>query len=434
MSFDGAIPTGFKQTEIGQIPEDWKLCRLVDIARLNAPIRYGVVQIGPDTPGGVPIVPIKYICSISTSPLHRAKPSIEERYLGSRIKSGDVLISVKGTIGEVGVVPKGFEGNIAREIARIRPNDGYVPNYVAFQLELGQTQKRIADVTVGSTRLEFSIAAVRQFEIAVPPTLDEQDAIAEVLSDIDRLISELEALVAKKRDLKEAAAQTLLTGETRLPGFSNGWLKYQVRDVITQSFSGPSPTCEERNVQSSDEWGVLKTTAITWEHGWDWTKHKLLPKVFWGKTHIEIKTGDVLVTKAGPRHRVGVTACVTSAARHLVPSGKMVVLRPKNSVVIGSILSAAIGSKFTQEFLDHRTTGMAESQVNFENNDLLEAPIQLPEFEEQTAIATILSDMDTEIEALESQLAKTRDLKTGMMQDLLTGRVRLTASGERRAA
>lgn len=97
-------------------------------------------------------------------------------------------------------------------------------------------------------------------------------------------------------------------------GFSGRWVMpadwkcYQVRDLISHYFSGPSPTCQERPISSKEEWGVLKTTAITWERGWDWTRHKVPPKQYWNQPGIEVHEGDVLVTKAGPRHRVGVVA------------------------------------------------------------------------------------------------------------------------------
>ena len=112
---------GYVSTKIGVVPSDWEVVSLDALADPAAPIRYGVVQIGPHTPGGIPIVPIKHVRRIGKVPLHHASSEIEAPYAGSRVKGGDVLISVKGTIGEVGVVPDGFDGNIAREIARIQP-------------------------------------------------------------------------------------------------------------------------------------------------------------------------------------------------------------------------------------------------------------------------------------------------------------------------
>lgn len=133
--------------------------------------------------------------------------------------------------------------------------------------------------------------------------------------------------------------------------------------------------------------GVLGTTAATKENGWDWTKHKTLPRAFWNKPQIELKKGDVIVTKAGPRNRVGVTAWVHYVPPRIIPSGKMIALRPRSDKVVPLMLAAAIAARDAQTYLDQRTTGMAESQVNFENIALLEAPIRIPPIEEQNAIA-----------------------------------------------
>ena len=220
--------------------------------------------------------------------------------------------------------------------------------------------------------------------------------------------------------------QELLTGKRRLPGFEEGWEVTKVKDVVSRHFCGPSPTCEERNIEGDHEWGVLKTTAITWENGWSWKAHKLLPPSYWDKTDIELRKGDVLVTKAGPRHRVGVSAWVDHLPSRIIPSGKMIALRPILKKVEPLMLAAAIASRETQIFLDQRTTGMAESQVNFENSVLLSAPISLPSIEEQSAISGICSDFDKEIRDLENKIDSLRGIKEGMMQQLLTGKIRLT--------
>jgi len=198
-----------------------------------------------------------------------------------------------------------------------------------------------------------------------------------------------------------------------------------VQDVIAAYFCGPSPTCEERNIRDNEEWGVLKTTAATREKGWDWTKHKTLPRVFWNKPQIELKKGDVIVTKAGPRHRVGVTAWIDYVPPRIIPSGKMIALRPNPNKVVPLMLAAAVAARDAQTYLDQRTTGMAESQVNFENVALLETPIHLPPIEEQRAIQTALSDVDGLLGGLDRLIAKKRDLKQAAMQQLLTGQTRL---------
>ena len=275
----------------------------------------------------------------------------------------------------------------------------------------------------GAAQPFISLGDVRDVLVKLPP-LKEQEAIAEALGDADYAVEALDALIAKKRNVKQAVMQRLCTGRARLPGFMEAWTQVSVGHAVLRSFSGPSPTCEERNIEG-DEWGVLKTTCATKEFGWDWTKHKVLPRAFWGISRCTVQVGDTIITKAGPRHRVGVPAFVNSAPPNILVSGKMIGLRPDPSVVHPPFLALALNDRRTQEYLDQRTTGMAESQVNFENSALLSAPIWLPSLKEQEAIATVLSDVDAEIEALVTQREKLRLLKQGMMQELLSGRVRL---------
>ena len=224
---------------IASPPLDWTNETIESL--VEAPVCYGVVQVGEDTQGGVPIVAIKYVKEIDHAPMHRTAKMLEEPYLRSRVKPGDVLISIKGTIGRVGVVPPGFNGNISRELARIRVKDGVCAEYIAYQLEADATQRRVFNSVVGTTRLEFSIAALRKFEIPVPPTLEEQVAIAGALSDVDALLGVLDRMLTKKRDLKQAAMQQLLTGQTRLPGFNSEWEEKTLGDIVN-FLSGGTPS------------------------------------------------------------------------------------------------------------------------------------------------------------------------------------------------
>lgn len=199
-----------------------------------------------------------------------------------------------------------------------------------------------------------------------------------------------------------------------------GWHIMKVKDVIESIFSGPSPDCEERQVKSKKEWGVLKTTAITWEHGWDFRNHKVLPFNFWGLTHLQVREGDTIITKAGPRHRCGVVVYVTTVPSQIIVSGKMINLRPNRKKVIPTFLSLALSTFSAQKFLDARTTGMAESQVNFTNETLMETPISIPPLNEQHRISEIFSIINETMEQNKALIEKYSNIKKGLMADLLT--------------
>jgi type I restriction enzyme S subunit len=423
------VMAGYKKTDVGVIPEEWGAEALkgrISIShgfpfasehftnhgpyRLTTPGHFyeggGFREIGEKQKYYVGPVPSEYV-----------------------LRPGELIVAMTeqadGLLGSAAVIPKA-EGYLHNQrLGRVRVLSSELELGFLFYVFNSPYYRAKVRGTAAGTKVKHT-SPEKLLEIPVGlPTPPEQRAIAEALSDVDALLGALDRVIAKKRDLKQAAMQQLLSGQIRLPGFHGGWENAQVQEVITGFFCGPSPTCEERNIQDESEWGVLKTTAVTKENGWDWTKHKTLPRVFWNKPHLEVRKGDVIVTKAGPRHRVGVAAWVDYAPPRIIVSGKMVGLRPHPGRVVPLMLAAAISAHDAQVFLEQRTTGMAESQVNFENNALMEAPIRIPCIEEQMAIAGVLADMDAELAALEQRRDKTLSLKQGMMQELLTGRVRL---------
>lgn len=410
---------GYKQTEVGVIPEEWEARQIRDVCKLINGRGFKPHEWKTD---GLPIIRIQNLNGSEDFNYYTGQynPKI-------LVEHGQLLFAWSGSRG-TSFGPHVWSGGRALlnyHTWKVAVNESEAtPEFLLYALR--HLTSFIEDRAHGASALVHTQKwEMEKFHISMPSSLKEQRAIAEALGDVDALLGALDRLIAKKRDLKQAAMQQLLTGQTRLPGFHGDWEQTQVQDVITGFFCGPSPTCEERNIQDESEWGVLKTTAATKENGWDWTKHKTLPRPFWNRQHLELKKGDVIVTKAGPRHRVGVAAWVDFVPPRIIVSGKMIGLRPRHDKVVPLMLAAGISARDAQLHLDQRTTGMAESQVNFENNALLEAPIRIPDFDEQTAIAAVLTDMDAELAALEQRRAKTRALKQGMMQELLTGRTRL---------
>jgi type I restriction enzyme S subunit len=209
------VKPGYKQTEAGVIPEDWGDPQLAEIAKDDSPICYGIVQVGPYTRNGIPVLAIKNLKSDYTINVHRASVDIERPYARSRIRPGDILISVKGTTGRVGIVPDGFHGNISRDLARLRLGECAVAMFCFQMLQSDLAQRRLAVAVVGTTRMELSIAILKQIRIPLPPTKAEQEAIAEALSDTDALIESLEQLIAKKRQIKQGAMRELLRPKDR---------------------------------------------------------------------------------------------------------------------------------------------------------------------------------------------------------------------------
>jgi hypothetical protein len=406
------LKPGYKQTDVGMIPDEWGTTSLLAVAdcldNLRVPLndaQRGRMQ------GDIPYCGANGVLD----------------HVSDFIIDDDIILMAEdgGYFDEYASRPIAYrmQGKcwVNNHAHILKAKSGYDQGFLFYSL----VHKNILPFLASGTRAKLNKSEMAKIVIPAPPTEAEQRAIAAALSDVDELLGMLGQLITKKRDLKQAAMQQLLAGQTRLPGFQGEWEEGFVGDVILGYFCGPSPTCEERNVADDAEWGVLKTTAVTNEAGWNWKAHKVLPRVFWNKPHLEVRKDDVIVTKAGPRHRVGVAAWVDFVPPRIIVSGKMIGLRPNPAKVVPLVLAAAISAPKAQVFLDQRTTGMAESQVNFENGALLQTPIRLPNIEEQTAIAKVLTEMDAELAVLQQRREKTRALKQAMMQELLTGRTRL---------
>ncbi len=267
----------------------------------------------------------------------------------------------------------------------------------------------------GSTFVEITLENLRNIQIAVPAP-SEQRAIAAALSDVDALIAGLEKLIAKKRDLKQAAMQQLLTGQTRLPGFSRQWVRNDLKNLVSTPITdGPhlTPTFYETGVP------FLSVNNLA-NNRIDWSDLRFISKAddeIFSRKCKPLK-GDVLLGKAAS---VGKVAIVEDdfdfniwSPIALIRAGEQV----NGKFLYYQLLSADC---ITQVLLLTNSS----SQGNIGMGDIEKLQILYPCYEEQMAIAKVLADMDAELGSLETRLVKTRELKQGMMQELLTGRTRL---------
>jgi len=230
--------------------------------------------------------------------------------------------------------------------------------------------------------------------LAIPPTNCEQSAIATALSDVDALLGGLDSLIAKKQGLKVAAMQQLITGQTRLPGFSGEWEVKRLGDVVQ----------------------IRKGQLIT--------SSTLLP-------------GDIPVIAGGKQpayfqasaNRFGRTVTISASGA----SAGYVALYDEpifasDCSTISESESYCLDFVFYQLLCKQQAIYKAQTggaQPHIHAKDLNPLFFSFPALPEQTAIATILSDMDTELTALQARRSKTQALKQAMMQELLTGRIRL---------
>jgi len=271
--------------------------------------------------------------------------------------------------------------------------------------------------TVGA-QPAISMANLKKFKIKLPP-LPEQCAIAQTLGDVDVLISSLEKLIAKKRDLKQAAMQQLLSRKKRLSGFNGEWEMKSIGSFSAFVTKGATPTTYGFNWEKI---GVLflRSECVSVD-GLDLSQSMFISdKAHASLIRGEVRSGDILITITGNVGRVV----------HLKPdfgyaniNQHIARIRVKDSSVLPDFIYHWLSQPSVRIYYISITTGQAYPQISLKQ--VRETQVPIPPLPEQTAITSVLSDMDTEITALEARLAKTRDLKQGMMQELLTGRIRL---------
>ena len=273
----------------------------------------------------------------------------------------------------------------------------------------------------GTAQPKLNKQTCLRIEIAVPPSGVEQEAIAAALGDADALIESLEQLLAKKRQLKQGAMQELLTGKRRLPGFSDGWEIVRLGQ-IGQPFGGLTGKSKKDFGHGSARYitfmNVIKNVVI------DGGMHECVD-VAGSEAQNRVARGDLLFNGSSETpEEVGLCALLNAEVNDLY----------LNSFCFGFRLRADIaasGLYLAYFFRSHagrdlmRSLAQGATRYNLSKTALLRLQFQAPAAAEQVAIATLLSDLDTELEAIEAQLAKARHLKQGMAQALLTGRIRL---------
>ncbi|HDL7422423.1 restriction endonuclease subunit S [Hafnia alvei] len=431
------IPAGYKQTEVGVIPEDWDVKTLQAVCK--TPITYGIVQCGPHIENGIPYIRVSDMNSreLDITEMLRTSPSIAALFSRSKVEEGDVVYALRGKLGHVKMILRPLAGaNLTQGTARISPLENISNRYLFWTLQSPKSLEQAAQEAKGSTFVEITLANLKRIKIPIPKRFKEQDAIANVLSDSNSLIAEFEKLFAKKQAIKTATMQQLLTGRTRLPQFAkrdDGTLKgYKCSelgfipedwDVLTcgeiGKFRGGSGFPISMQGQTSGNYPFYKVSDMNNDGN----------SIFMSDSNNWIST-DIRKKLGSPIFPAG---CIIFAK-----VGAAVFLERKKILTVPSCIDNNLAAfELNINHCDIRFIHYILLSLNFgdyvsttalpslSSAILSQIKITLPSINEQEAIATILSDMDDELEAIEQKLAKIRNIKQGMMQQLLTGGIRL---------
>jgi type I restriction enzyme S subunit len=404
------VPVGYKQTDVGVIPEDWEV---KSIYQLSRPVRGGSPRPAgsPKYFNGsfIPWLTVAALTNISSSQIEVIETAsflTEEGSLHSRIlNKGTLIIANSGaTLGVakiLGMKCCANDGIAALLDIPRNVNPFYLTHY--FNTKTNHLRDVIA---TGNGQPNLNTELIGNIEIPLPPTLKEQTAIATALSDVDALLNQLDKLIAKKRDIKQATMQQLLTGKKRLAGFSGEWEVKKLGDVA-DFINGRAYGLFEWESQGTP---VIRLQNLT-GRGIDYYYSTLkLPE----KQYCE--NGDLLFMwsatfgpviwkgeKAIYHYHIWKVECKKGEAERL--------------------FLFYILSELTERLKNSSSSGGTMLHVTKEKMESIQ--ISIPSIEEQNAIATLLTDMDTEITQLQQRRHKTHALKQGMMQQLLTGKIRL---------
>jgi type I restriction enzyme S subunit len=393
------VRPGFQVTDVGVIPNDWIVSPLSELKPFVTSGSRGWAALYSDR--GSLFVRITNMSRDSIyldleHPKFVSLPAQSTEGLRTQLQEHDVLISITADIGIVGYVDARvpIPAYINQHIALVRFEQGKTcSKFVSYFLASERPQRLFRASTDTGAKAGMSLPTVQKIEVALPP-LPEQRAIAAALGDVDGLLGGLERLIAKKRDLKQAALQQLLTGETRLPGFHGKWEMKRLGEVLT--------ICHGRNqreVESPDgQYPILATGGQIGR-----------------ATEALCDKPSVLIGRKGTINKPQLMETPFWTVDTLFYS----TLRHDNDAKF-----------FYYRFctIDWMQYNEASGVPSLNARTIENVETSTPTPKEQTAIAAVLSDMDAEIDALEQRRAKSRALKQGMMHELLTGRIRLVAA------
>jgi len=412
------VRKGYKQTEVGVIPENWEIYSGEQITTLIGKGASPRWQGFEYSDSGMLFVTSENVRDgyLDVSAPKYLPLEFHEKLKRTKLQKNDILINLVGaSIGRSCQIREELgEANVNQAVAVFRVNNQYSSSFIAFYFQEPLTVKRILDMQVDAARQNISLGNLRGFQIPLPPTLAEQEAIAEALSDADALIESLETLLAKKRQVKQGAMSELLTGKRRVVE-SGKWEEKTIGE-LGNCFAGGTPSTFNSAFWNGDIFwlpsGRVQNCIL--DNPVD-DEIKITKLGLQNSAAKLIKAHSVLVAITG-----ATCGNIASLEFEAAANQSVVAIEPINSVNYRFLYYSLLMKRNAILSLQ---SGSAQGGVNL--RAVKSIIVDCPSLPEQTAIAEILSDMDAEIRAVEEKLSKARAVKAGMMSALLTGRVRL---------
>lgn len=400
----------YKQTELGLLPEDWEVAKLGNLGELAMCKR--IFQNETSEMGDVPFYKIGTFGKTADAYISYAKYN-EYKSAYRFPNKGDILISAAGTIGRIVVYdgePAYFQDS---NIVWFAHSGKTVSNdflYYVYQITNWNTEN--------TTIARLYNDNFNKTIIPLPP-IEEQRRIASALTSIDNLIDSLDRLIAKKRDIKQGAMQQLLSGKKRLKGFIEPWVEKKLGDIgYFLKGSGISKSQANSGTLCAVRYGELYTL----HHNYIKTYNSHISKEV-AQFATKIQKGDILFACSGEtKEEIGKCAAFVDDVEAYA-GGDILILRTDqeqcSDIFLGFLLNMPIAAN------QKAAKGQGDAVVHISKEAISNINCLFPSKEEQQAIASVLTSMDNELSALEAKRKKYEQIKQGMMQQLLTGKISL---------
>jgi type I restriction enzyme, S subunit len=415
----------YQQTEAGVIPEDWKVFTIGNLIEYTKGYPFKSTEYSSHGVQVVRVSDTSYDAILGDNPIFVPESTVAQ-YAKWKLRTDDLIISTVGSkppiyssmVGRAILVPEEYAGALLNQNAvliRDKNRRRHVQHILLNHLRTKRYLSWIECIFRGNAN-QASITLKELFDFSVPlPSVDsEQRAIAETLSDADALIEALEQLLTKKRNIKQGAMQELLTGKKRLSGFSGDWELRRLGDIVQVD---PDSLGSDTRPAFTFNYIALEDVDCGALMGYSEQVFQTAPS----RARRKLCKGDVLVSTVRPNLKSHLLFSFDSG--DWVCSTGFSVLRCREGTTSPSYIFFHLFSDGVSRQIEALLTGSSYPAIN--SGDVRALQVPMPSYEEQTAIAAIVADMDTEIAALEAKLAKMRGVKQGMMQELLTGRIRL---------
>ncbi|MDY0152872.1 MAG: restriction endonuclease subunit S, partial [Candidatus Cloacimonas sp.] len=424
------VKPGYKQTEIGVIPEDWEAIRLRDCIDLKNGYAFESAFFSDRghlllTPGNFSRTGRLIFDSTNTKRFCGVYPH------NSLLSKGDLLLVMTDLTPDCKLLGKPAIVNIEepllhnQRIAKVSNNGRVAINGFLFYTFLSDRYlKYLKDRATGSTVRHTSLSIISSFKMALPPK-EEQNAIADTLSDIDTLITSLEKLIEKKKLIKQGVMQELLTGKKRLPGFTGKWETKTYGDAF--QFLNTANYSRDALIDNGDFRYIHYGDIHTKFDGYLDLANSDIPCIRQEqvKSYALVKSGDVIMADASEDYSgIGKSVEVINDCDVKAIAGlHTFLLRDTEQLFVNGYRSYIYAIESIKKQFDFLATGMKVFGVSKSN--LKKVVIPVPPKEEQKAIVNVIGSIANEISSYEIQLSKYRLLKQATMQELLTGRIRL---------